>query len=389
MSDGASGSRLRQSLIVETTRGTTPASPAYKVVPILPNSFLQANQTFERSGLVRADRQGGNQIGGTRNAGGTLRTPVLLEDAFDLLLRSALSSNFASISGITITGTFAATGKTFTRAAGSFITDALFNRIRVGDRVTISGTASNNGVKTVASVTATVLTFVETITNESSISTTFAPNRTRMLAGTSRVFFSCEEAYTDLSLYKQFKGMEVNTWDCRLPTTGAAECDFNMLGTAFTTGQAAGATYTALAGRTPCASSVDGTQLLINGTVPDACVQSASFQANNNRSIKNQVGSRDACAVEEGDFDVTVNLGIYIVSLTNQTNYQNGTRFSLEIQTKDQQDGHRYIFVFPRLVFTAAPVGLDGNTLVENFTAFAEFDPTTACKMYIERSEYA
>lgn len=71
--------------------------------------------------------------------------------------------NFAMAGAGTLT--FAASGKTITRSSGSWITD--FNSYLQGWRITITGTASNNGtffVKRGVSQTATVLTIADTYT---------------------------------------------------------------------------------------------------------------------------------------------------------------------------------------------------------------------------------
>ncbi|HEU5480421.1 MAG TPA: hypothetical protein VFU90_11335, partial [Candidatus Tumulicola sp.] len=67
----------------------------------------------------------------------------------------------------TVTGSpglvFAAAGHTITRSAGSFLTEGF----AVGQNVTISGTASNNGnVGPISTLTATVMTFASGLTNE-------------------------------------------------------------------------------------------------------------------------------------------------------------------------------------------------------------------------------
>lgn len=75
---------------------------------------------------------------------------------------------------------FAATGKTITRASGSWITDGVVT----GDLLRFSGTASNNTSYTVASVTsATVIVVVETPVNET-VSTNMVRQNPITVAGT-------------------------------------------------------------------------------------------------------------------------------------------------------------------------------------------------------------
>lgn len=67
--------------------------------------------------------------------------------------------------------TFASAGKTITAAAGTpFSVDALC----AGRKITLSGTANNNGVVTVATISTTVITTVEALVDEGPVNTTFA-----------------------------------------------------------------------------------------------------------------------------------------------------------------------------------------------------------------------
>ena len=71
-----------------------------------------------------------------------------------------VEDNRSEVSGVNIT--FATAGDTITRASGNFVTDGY----AVGERVDVSGSASNNGSKTINAVAATVLTVDENLTNE-------------------------------------------------------------------------------------------------------------------------------------------------------------------------------------------------------------------------------
>ena len=69
MADPALISNLQVSYVVESTRGTTPTiNSGNKMIniPIIQGSRASLNKNFERSNVLRPDRQGGQQIGGTR-----------------------------------------------------------------------------------------------------------------------------------------------------------------------------------------------------------------------------------------------------------------------------------------------------------------------------------
>lgn len=79
---------------------------------------------------------------------------AVVEGSFSALFKGQAAVQYAD-DGVT-TMAFAATGKTITRSAGSFITDGF----AVGDKVTISGAtvAGNNQTITITTLTATVMT---------------------------------------------------------------------------------------------------------------------------------------------------------------------------------------------------------------------------------------
>lgn len=164
MADGASISQLRLSSIIEVTRGTTPTTPAYNVLPINAGSFLQVDKNFEQSNLINSTRDPGARVGGVSGASGTLNMPLVKEVGWEMWAESALSGTFAALAPSAITGTWAAAGKTFTRASGSFTGETAANKFEIGDMLFAAGTANNqtqlNGA--IASTSATSLT-VDTV----------------------------------------------------------------------------------------------------------------------------------------------------------------------------------------------------------------------------------
>lgn len=448
----ASERRIRRAIRKEVTRGTTPASPVYDVVPKLPGSFLQSTRNQEVSNVSRGDRQDGQIIGGTRANAGTVKTPIAYEAAILTLMESALSNTFGNkLTSGAITGTFAASGSTFTRAAGDFTTAAVTAKLKIGDKVAVTGTASQgdalNGaidasvttltvdstskfpssgavvvgsewisytsktsttftgctrgafgttaathadnvvvdpVKTITNITSTVLTFSEACTNESSISTTFTANRKQLFSGTSRQYYTDEQYFADLDTYEVYDGQEINTMQVTIPTSGEASIDFASVGLGVNFSQVASSTYTDVLGNTPCAGSVTGSTLLVDGTALTTCIETIQLSINNNRAAKFGVGSADACLVEEGSFDAEDQFTAYFADTTQRTKFQNGTRFSKEIRVRDQNAGHGFNFCFPRLVYRTNQKATSGQTVSEQFTAYAERDPTIGSKFYIE-----
>lgn len=445
MADGASQSQVRLSSIIEVTRGTTPTTPAYNVNRIQSGSFFQVDKNFEQSTEINSTRDPGARVGGVAGVSGVVNMPLVKDVGWEHWAESAVSGVFAALAPSAITGDWAASGKTFTRASGNFLTASPATRFEIGDMLFAGGTANNqtqlNGAlstttgtsitvdtvdattvanatgyikidneimaytgrtstgfsgltrgalgttaathadnapvligRTITGITATVLTFAnDLIVNESSISTTFTTNVRVLVPGTTRAFYSVEQHFQDKSLYEIYKGVEVNTWGINVPTSGEIGNEFNCLGTRYATGQVASSTYTAANTKAPFAGSVAGSQLLLNGSALSTCLESLSVNVNNNRALKYGVGENFACFVEEGIRQVDMSFAAYLVDLTLQGYFQAETRFGLFF-TSVSADGDKYQFVFPRLVLTAAPKGVSGQTIVENYSASAEKD---------------
>lgn len=447
----ASSSRVQISIIAEVTRGTTPANPAYKELPIHEGSFFQANRQFERSGIKRPNRQGGKQVGGTKDAQGGITLSLVNEASIKDVLESAISGAFTAVTLTGFNGTFDSGTKKFVRAAGSFLTDPAANKILLGDKVAINGSTSNettlngaidgvvttivltsgtafnagpgairvdnewitytskttntlngcvrgafdtvaashsNGaevmpVREITTITATELTFAnDTVVTEGSFAATITSNRLRALAGIVNKFFSVAQKFTDIVAGEFFSGEEINTLTINVPTSGECTMEANFVGVGFGIVEPGGATYVATKGRTPMAGSIPGTALEQDG-LPLPGVRDVSIQIDNGRASFFQVGSDSAYGVGEGDFDVTLAMGIYLSDLVQATKFQNGTRFSLLSKAKDQDDGHEAWFEFPRCVFQEAPKANDTNIVIQQATAYAEEDPLLLTKMII------
>lgn len=129
------------------------------------DTITRASGSFIADGFVTGDtiRVTGAVAGAGYNnvtaVPATFAASVLTMDTTDL-------SNEGPISGVTITSeptlTFASGAHTITRNRGSWLDDGF----RVGDAITITGTASNNFTKTITVLTATVMTFAAGVTDE-------------------------------------------------------------------------------------------------------------------------------------------------------------------------------------------------------------------------------
>lgn len=304
------------------------------------------------------------------------------------------------LSGATLTGGTVGSD-CIKRTTGNFVTEGW----QAGDKVKLEnatsaandfGYADDVFVETVEDTKLTLSANARIATDEVFAATTLLTNASYYLkAGVDRKFFTHEVAYTDMEpvLYEYLRGGEVNTFNVTVPTSGEVKAEAQMIhligkltevpfdrsnNLSGTTVIGTG-TYVEPLPTVSFAGSVEGAKLTRGGSsAPD--VESMTLNVNNNRAAKFSVGQASASFVEEGDFDLEAQFSLYFADKTVQEQYQKGTRTSLMIAMKDQQDGHRMVIELPNIVFTQAPKQANGNTMTQNMTAFAEEDPVHKTK---------
>jgi hypothetical protein len=461
MPDGASQSQIRMAAVLESTPGTTPASPAYVQFPLAEgSSLLSVVKNPSLSRLIRPDREPGANVGGVSGVNGSFQMEMVREAGFDLWLESAFSAVFAFVNGSVASCTFDGTNKKLVRGAGSWLTDAIGARPRVGDAVYVTGSAGNvttlsaaittttqstiactsiamfnagggiavidhaNGskefvrytaagggnltgvtrglggttavthlisativpVRVITSLTATDMVFANdtVVTDATPFTAVFTTNTRILIPGTTRRRFTVEQKFSDVNIYEIYKGVEVNTMNFNLPTEGVITNEVGLLGLRYALGQVGSSSYSLLAGRTPMGASVPGSVVYVNGSAPSGCIETFSFNVNNNRAIKNGVGESTGCFIEEGRREIELSLGVYLVDTTLQTAYQAETRIALE-HLAVSSDGDKLRFNFPKVFLTNGPKGISGVSVTENYTGRTEYDSVTGTSFYLHQ----
>lgn len=459
MADGANVGNLKMALVEEVTRGTTPGTPAFVYIPVRPGSSASVEFQDTEGQLITGDRQPADSVSGPANSSANIQTSLVRETGIDKLLESLMSDAWTTLSHGAVAVVWAASGKTATRATGSWLTDAPGAKFEVGDLLFAAGTAANqtqlNGAlnsstttitldtvdattvtnsgggyakidneiisftgrtstsltgvtrgalgttaashldnapvligRTITAISALVLTFGgDTIADESSVSTTFTTPVQVLNLGSTRKFFTLEENYTDINIYRNKKGIEVNSGQFDLPTNGEIGLTFAMVGTEFSSGQESGATYTAVAGRTPFAASTNGNSLLSDYAALGTCFTSFQFTVDNGRKVEYGVGEDRACFVSQAPH-VTINLNFsaYLVDNTLYDKFINKTRFRLMLSCVNESNAEVVQLVFPRVKIGQFPVQAQDNSFVEQATARAERDATAGTAFYLRRS---
>lgn len=281
-----------------------PSPPAFRTLPVIRGTQGSLQRQFERSSVLRSDRQGGTQIGGSRFGQGTIVVPVANDPGVRMLMEGLLGGAFSS-----------------------------------------------NTLK----------------------------------AGATLKKYQIEFRYRDGAgnyFHEKFEKCIITEATIEFPTGGGAQISFSFLANdvALDTLDTSDATYSGPSIAIQHAGSVDASDFLDDST-PIPGGESATIQITNNAAIKFAVGSGLADHVSIGDFDATADFSIYKRDATLLGHYINGTNRKLTFKTAQASETCSFILYSAKL--TQATKGESDATVIEQFSAFAEYSDTDGSKFGI------
>ena len=245
---------IRVSAVVESTFGTTPASPAFLVLPTTGQS-MRDRLGYQTSQTIRADRNVKDLIRLTKASGGGLpceMTYSTTSEALGQAIRAVLCSSGEAASLTVANCTTADTESTVVRGSGSWVSDDVV----VGDIVKVTGTAtsSQDGYYKVSGVSSTDLT-LDGVNGGSGWTGNGSPvtvvRGARMTNGTSERSFSVEVARTDLNIAQIFTGCVFDTMTLSVADEAITTANFTLQGASSTTVNAPVSGSGSSAGRGP------------------------------------------------------------------------------------------------------------------------------------------
>jgi hypothetical protein len=254
-----------------------------------------------------------------------------------------------------------ATLKTITNAGADWIV----NGFRPGDiiRVASSEDPANDGDWRVTTVTATVLTVVDTggtmVTNTDDVTMVITFPGARMDLTPGMCTFMVERAFEDVDQYQVFNGCTVNTMQMTVSPEAIINGTFNLLGmSAAAMAQApvngTGVTAIEASGSTPFAA-FDGA--ILEGGAIIAVVTSMDFTIERNRSLNPVVGSKFSPDVFEGTARGTGTVSAYFEDQAFFNKFADETESSVWNKFEDPTTPTDFAnVVFPRTKYTGANI---------------------------------
>jgi len=374
------GDNAQLAYLVQTAAGAIDENPVWKVLPFENAEYsVQANQIADNS--MTGDRNELEPRTGTVNASvsvsGKFR-PECLDDIIEAAAQGTWAVKY-TISGMTVTVAAETSGFSFTRGAGSYITDG----VEVGDIITFSGfeaphTANNGTFEVTAVDSATKITCgnatgLSAVTDAASIAATTGQDYVKV--GSTRRAVAWEVYHSDTDEYVRIIDTEIASFSISLAPNGDVTFQLEAVGGkeldlgANIGDPVAGATYTETS--KPFFDSFNGTVSLEGET--------GIYFSSMNPSINNQstplfaLGSRHPFAASHGKMVGDMSMTAYYTDKTIKSKYQNETSLDLKIRVKyedqDLVDTSFYEFEYPSCKITnfGRPIGGSGE-LVDNLT---------------------
>jgi len=306
------GNRVDFRYIRETTWGTTPGSPNGQVLRVTTGKLDPVKESVQ-SQLLRSDRKVEAIVEVGQGAAFNVGSELLYEPNFFDLIEGAMLRAKQQIAAVTLNAT-AATGSpnTFTRSAGSFVTDGA----KPGMWVAILDTV-NDGFWQIADGAGAVTALVLQIKSPG-ISFLGASKNWANHTGTgsekysARMFrdgtdetknqFSVEQAHLDITQFLSGTGLRVGTLGFSLTAKQIGQMTFAFQGKEMTP---AGATIfsggTTAAGLAPSLSaSSNVARIFKNGAAIATGVRSLALNINNNLRALDQIASKFPAGINHG-----------------------------------------------------------------------------------------
>lgn len=384
MSDG---SRHSAYIIEESTYGTTPSNPQWLPLRLKSISLGLKKNTVE-SEEIRSDRQIVDFRHGTHQVGGDIEVE-LAYDKNKWLLEGALCGSAVPqrTTGVT---SLAATATTFTRSAGSFVTDGFVT----GQVVIAAGfaTAGNNGRFRVTNVAAGTLTVTaldgQTMAIEAAGGNEIIiSERATIKAGTTRKSYSIERIFDDQTgnKYHRYDGVEFSGLKISVTPDKIASVSLSTVGQGSSLGSAilSGATYQTAQTTTP--------MVAFNATIQEgggaiASVTEISLTIENGHEARYVVGSTETLRPSIGRSKVSGQITVYFDDSTMLQKFIDETESSLSFELFDPV-GNSYAFTIGKLKYTGGQPDVKGEgpiTLSMPFQALYNSADATAIKVEVK-----
>jgi hypothetical protein len=377
--------RLRVSIVKESTFGTTPGSPAMKVLQVTGQS-MRDRVGYTQSNIINDDRNVEELVRLSKSAAGTIPIELMFSptgDALEMLLGATMCSAETAVYADS-SATLAGSNKEITTSAGT-------SNVSVGDIVYVdSNEGSNAGYYKVTAVTSSVVT-VEADANFTADSSVTMTRAARRLNGTVEDSFTIEVARLDLGIAQIFTGCVVNSLDLSVTDEAivTGTLTFEAANSTFVDSPVSTDTFITSATYADAAAH----PVLDSLSVPEIRSAGSSFPAkqitlniNNNVVARTELGKLGAQSMRQGEFNVTGSFDAYFEDFSEMQSYADNTTGAIWFALIDA-NGRGYTWSLPTVKFSDAGADVTGSntdTMV-SVTYQATLNDTEDCTTRMQR----
>ena len=285
---------------------------------------------------------------------------------------------------LTVTVTADSATDTFTRAAGSWLTDGC----RVGDVITTTTfdvEAGNNMTTQITALTALIMTVSGALTTAASDEGVWNTTAREIKKGTTVRSVVMEKAFTDISEYQKYTGGVINTMSLDVNPNAMVTGSFGFL---FKDAVNDSSAYHA---GTPESVAVhrpfDGfTGYIKEGSASNAQMSALTISLDNGFE-RNFVLMANTCPqMTSGKSNVNGSITLYFADTTIYNKFVNETESVIEISLQDD-DLNGYVITLPRLKYTSGDVPVNSDGALINTMNFQALDDTTELSNIVIRRQ--
>lgn len=375
------------SYIEETTPGTTPASPAFQLLPTT-GGAPAGNVTTTVSEVIRRDRQTDDLIVTDAEVGGEINYE-LSYGPYKPLITALLQGTTVAVAETGLTDIAAVNA---TSEYTSTSTDFVDADIVAGMNVRFSGftNAANNGIKQVVSVTTNSLVVDDAALVDEAAGATVEFDSTMIRNGaedaTSFTFLKMIEGLTNTA-YFYYPGCQISMMNFNFETGSILNGSFEVVGTTEEPTETAKASQSivdvpsyALMNSVSSVTSID-----VQGLPAGTEFSTLNLSVDNSINRAKAIGTLGAIDLASFTLNVTADITLYFRDLVTYGNYVNANSFFLSFTLTDG-DGNILVLTLPKCKFEELDVPIDGKDsfLMLSGSLKALRDPGTNSTIQIE-----
>lgn len=351
--------------------------------------YVSTSLALAKSAIQSQEKRGSMQVATVRHGSRSVAGDLVLQlqtGTYSPLMESALRRDFTAVPAIaaltTVTAAALAQGGTFTRSAGSWITDGLL----VGMTVRMAGwttTAVANNARnyTIVALTPTVLTVAEPVAAKAAGDsvTVAVPGRVSWVptSGHTAHAYTLEEWMPDVPRSNRFVDCRINTMAIGVGADDRVTLTFGVLGR----DRQRGAARHFAAGVTAPQSAMQvsaGGILVMNG-VAVATLTALNLTLTNNQALGRTIGATLPADVFYGAIGVSGSLTAYFDNTVLTDAFDDETELSLIVRLADDAGINAGFvqFCLPRIKLAGESNGADSGSRVQTFEFTALEHPGT------------